>query len=115
MTVYVDDMRASLGRMIMCHMIADTDEELFAMAEKIGVKKKWWQKPPKHDSHFDIALSKKGEALYHGAVSITWKECACMTFRRRVEGILGQPSEAVDWVLNHKATGGGPRVKYAAK
>ena len=41
MTVYVDDMKAKFGRMIMCHMIADTDEELHTMASKIGVKLKW--------------------------------------------------------------------------
>lgn len=98
MTVYVDDMRASYGRLIMCHMIADTDEELHAMAAKIGVQRKWHQAPPKHRSHYDIALSKRALAVAAGAVEITWRQTGMMTMRRNAEGILGRPEEAQDWV-----------------
>jgi hypothetical protein len=100
MTVYVDDMRAGFGRMIMCHMIADTDEELHAMALTIGVARKWHQAPPQHDSHYDIALSKKAAAIKAGAVEITWKQCGAMNVRRRISGELGSPEEAVQWCLS---------------
>jgi len=77
MTVYVDDMRAAFGRMKMCHMWADSDEELLAMVDKIGVQRKWIQGHPtlsfgKHRDaswvHFDIALSKRALAVAAGAV-----------------------------------------------
>lgn len=32
MPVYVDDMRAAFGRMVMCHMVAGTLDELHALA-----------------------------------------------------------------------------------
>ncbi len=69
MAVYVDDMRASFGRIVMCHMWADTLDELLAMADRIGVQRKWLQQPPKASwVHFDIALSKKALAIKAGAV-----------------------------------------------
>ena len=43
MAVYVDNMQAQFGRMKMCHMIADSTEELLAMADRIGVARKWIQ------------------------------------------------------------------------
>ena len=77
MTCYVDDVRHRFGNMVMCHLWADTDEELLAMVDTIGVQRKWIQGHPtlsfgkhRHASwvHFDISLSKKAEALKHGAV-----------------------------------------------
>ncbi|NSX15011.1 DUF4031 domain-containing protein [Cupriavidus taiwanensis] len=70
MTVYVDDMEASYGRMVMCHMLADTTAELLAMADKIGVARKWIQKAGTHHEHFDIAKSKRALAVQHGAIEI---------------------------------------------
>jgi len=77
MTVYVDDVRHPFGRMIMCHLWADTLEELLEMVDKIGVQRKWIQGHPtlsfgKHKLaswvHFDIAIVKKELAIKHGAV-----------------------------------------------
>lgn len=83
MSVYVDDMRAPYGRMIMCHMVADTDEELHAMADKIGVQRKWHQKAGTVHSHYDIALSKRALAVKHGAIEINWRQLAQMLKARR--------------------------------
>ena len=74
MSVYVDDMEAPYGRMIMCHMLADTPEELRAMAKKIGVPHKWLQKAGTHREHFDICKQKRCQAVMFGAVEITMQE-----------------------------------------
>jgi len=69
MTVYVDDVRLPFWRMVMCDMWADTDDELHAMADRIGVARRWFQQPPKASwKHYDIALSKKALALASGAI-----------------------------------------------
>lgn len=77
MSVYVDDVRHRFGNMVMCHLWADTLEELLAMVDTIGVQRKWIQGHPtlsfgKHRKaswvHFDIALSKKALALAAGAI-----------------------------------------------
>lgn len=104
MAVYVDDMKAKFGRMVMCHLIADTDEELHAMAATIGVARKWHQAPPRHESHYDIAKSKRQKAIDAGAVEITWRQAGCMTSRRRATGQLGAPGEAENWARERMAT-----------
>lgn len=69
MAVYVDDVEHQYGRMKMCHMWADTLDELLAMADAIGVARKWLQQPPKASwVHFDIAKSKKAVAIENGAI-----------------------------------------------
>lgn len=104
MTVYVDDMRAAYGRMVMCHMVADTDEELHAMAARIGVARRWHQAPPRHTSHYDIALTKRALAVAAGAVEVTQRQLGAMTMRLRREGTLGTPAEAQAWLDARRAT-----------
>lgn len=101
MTVYVDSMRAPYGRMVMCHMIADSSVELFAMAATIGVGLRWVQHKGTPREHFDIALSKRALAVAAGAKEITMRQTACMCLRRAAEGQLGDPDEAVAWVNRH--------------
>lgn len=79
MTVYVDPPAHPFGRMIMCHMWADTVEELVDMARRIGVDPKWIQGHPtlsfgKHRNaswvHFDISKGRRAKAVALGAVEV---------------------------------------------
>lgn len=76
MSVYVDNAKHPFGRLLMCHMWADTRAELFAMADRIGVQRKWFQRPADLGvvgmdaswEHFDIAQSKRALAVAAGAI-----------------------------------------------
>lgn len=70
MAVYVDDMEASYGRMVMCHMLADTTAELLAMADKIGVARRWLQKAGTVHEHFDVCKAMRVRAVKLGAIEI---------------------------------------------
>lgn len=72
--VYVDSMNAPYRGMIMCHMLADSQEELLAMATQVGVNHKWIQDKGTKYEHFDICLTKKKIALAHGAKEIGRRE-----------------------------------------
>lgn len=74
MSVYVDNMRAGYGRMVMCHMIADSTAELLGMADKIGVAYRWLQAAGTYKEHFDICLSKRAQAVKAGAVELSMVE-----------------------------------------
>ena len=66
--VYVDNDRNAFRNMKMCHMLADTLVELHEMADKIGIKRKWFQ--GKRTPHYDVCLSKRKLAVEHGAQEI---------------------------------------------
>ena len=83
MAVYVDEMEAEYGRMIMCHMIADTTAELLAMADRIGVQRKWIQYPGTPKEHFDICKSKKEAALRCGAIQIDSRKFVELWHKKR--------------------------------
>lgn len=89
MSVYVDRGAITYGRMRMCHMIADSLDELHAMADRIGVARRWFQAPGPRVSfpHYDIAQSKRALAIEAGAI-----DCDRVTFvahLRRLRPVFG--------------------------
>ena len=69
MSVYVDELReydTKLKWKTWCHMTADTLEELHAMADKIGMKREWFQN--KRTPHYDLTPGKRKLAVKHGAI-----------------------------------------------
>lgn len=69
MTVYVDDFRARFRRMTMCHLAADTLDELHAFAATIGCRREWFQ-----GDHYDVPLFRRAHAVKLGAVEVTKRE-----------------------------------------
>lgn len=80
--VYIDNFNAPFRGMIMCHMIADTTDELLNMAKTIGVNVKWIQDAGTYNEHFDICLSKKALAISAGAKEVTFMELGRMLVKR---------------------------------
>jgi hypothetical protein len=91
-TVYVDDMytipMGRFGRMKMSHMIATTDDELHAMADRIGVARRWYQR-----DHYDVSITKRAAAIAFGATPVTMRQLGIMIMIRRKSGRL--PSDPV--------------------
>lgn len=97
MSVYVDGAENAYGRMKMCHMIADSLDELLSMADTIGVARKWFQAcPPASFPHFDIAQSKKRLALEAGAVEVSRRVLVSHMKRLRLEWFADRHAAAVD-------------------
>ena len=86
-TVYVDDMylyaMGRFGRMKMSHLVADTEEELLAMADRIGLHRRWLQHPGKPGRvHFDVSMTMRRKAIAAGAVEMTLLDLARMRIAR---------------------------------
>lgn len=74
MSVYVDDYYADYGRMTMCHMMADSREELDAMADRIGVARRGIQKAGTIREHYDVCMKMREKAVSAGAIEVTTQE-----------------------------------------
>lgn len=73
MAIYVDTARNPYSRMIMSHMTADTVHELNAMADHLGIQRRWFQN---HGCipHYDVCQAKKRIAIKAGAIEISIRE-----------------------------------------
>jgi hypothetical protein len=74
MSVYVDDMRmeAQVGSINArwSHMMADTHDELVAMARKLRLRDEWIQYPGEWKEHYDVTDAKRYQAIKLGAIAI---------------------------------------------
>lgn len=74
MAIYVDPVFTWPGKGQWCHMMTDGDlSELHAMAERLGLKRAWFQNKPRHP-HYDLRPSKRALAVQYGAVEVTGVE-----------------------------------------
>lgn len=77
MPAYVDSLKAQGWKLrgrdtLSCHLIADTAIELHAVAEAIGMKRKWFQGPPSKRClpHYDLTAKRRAQALELGAQAL---------------------------------------------
>ena len=84
MSVYLDKARNRFGRMVMCHMIADTLDELHEMAAAIGMRREWFQ--PLSFPHYGVSLSRRRIAVSLGAVELDRREFVAVMRRVRLAG-----------------------------
>ncbi len=82
MPVYVDAGATAFRRMKMAHMLADTEPELHEMADRIGLKREWFQIDG-GTPHYDICQSKRKKALELGATEINRNEVVALIRRLR--------------------------------
>jgi len=110
MTVYVDDARipARVGRhdTTWSHLFADTQDELHAFAVRLGLRRNWFQDPVKvgkpfkarpgsraaENWHYDVAESKRRQAVGLGAVEVSWREAVAI-INARYAAALGAEIE----------------------
>lgn len=105
MTVYVDNFRvpARVGRISArwSHLTADTPEELHEFAQRLGMKRGWFQGRCKNGNcptvnnicthyHYDVVDSRRTEAIALGAQPITLREMGGITSGRRDRFRAGQ-------------------------
>ncbi len=89
MSVYVDRGRRpyrnprSGWRMIMCHMIADSGDELRAMAARIGVPVDDVQDEHTYREHYDVCLAARKKAVRAGAIEVTQRELGRLLLARK--------------------------------
>lgn len=74
MSVYVDPLFDWVDGSRWCHMIADTESELHAMALRLGLRRSWLHISSSGIQHYDLRPSKRGQAVKLGAIEITSKE-----------------------------------------
>lgn len=106
MAVYVDPLRDYPPEMIkpgarrwgpsFCHMVADSREELDAMATAIGLRPAYRQHSGKPLEHYDLTPRRRELAIAKGAVALTGEEFRRLLTRRVAEWAEQRAREAAN-------------------
>ena len=98
-SVYVDTLRSNgwvlRGRRVQnCHMLADTLDELHAMARQVGMRIEWFQpSPPASADHYDLTARRRADAVAHGAIELD-DEALVKLLRSRRRSVGERPRRA---------------------
>ncbi|KAB8162939.1 DUF4031 domain-containing protein [Streptomyces sp. 3MP-14] len=95
MAVYVDEIRdytwlaraRGLRHTHWCHLTADGVDELHAFADRLGLRRTWFQRkgPRDYRWHYDITPPKRAQAVKLGAVEVDRRFMGQLMTRRREE------------------------------
>ena len=96
MAVYVDQPQHRFGRMLMCHLLADTTAELHAMVDRIGVARRWYQHSAS-TPHYDIAKGKRALAIADGTLEVDRRELVAVIHRIH-DAIRRRTTVGLAWV-----------------
>lgn len=88
MSCYVDAVReyprTGLRFTRFCHLLADTPEELHAMADKLGIPRRYFQDHPWR-WHHDLPEHLRARAIEFGAQELTLREVGALLKLRKVK------------------------------
>lgn len=104
MPVYVDSLADhgwELGPS--CHLIGDTLEELHALAEKIGMKRAWFQAYAS-TPHYDLTRKRRKAAVAAGAVELERRAFVDKLRQLRQHGDMTR-SNILPWGVRGRVTG----------
>jgi hypothetical protein len=75
MAVYVDEAVWEWRGKLWCHLLADDLDELHAFARRLGMRRGWFQCPPKASKpHYDLTEGRRALAIKLGAKPIGRRE-----------------------------------------
>jgi Protein of unknown function (DUF4031) len=87
-TCYVDTVRSYPGAGLrytrFCHLLADTPDELHAMADALGIPRRFYQDHPWR-WHHDLPEHLRERAVELGAQELTLREVGALLARRKAD------------------------------
>lgn len=92
MSVYVDDAQHVFRGMKMSHLIADSEVELHAFAERLGLRREWFQ--DHRTPHYDISASVRLRARSLGALLVSQREMVKIVRRIRATEPVSETPDA---------------------